>query len=86
MLRFTQIRFVSYDNRNLLKLKDRGLVSTLFPNKPNEFVKFIGSTKSVGVYCGFDPTAPSLHIGNLLAIKTLIHAQRAGHNPVVVVS
>lgn len=32
------------------------------------------------VYCGFDPTADSLHIGNLLAIIGLLHFRNAGHN------
>jgi tyrosyl-tRNA synthetase len=35
-------------------------------------------------YAGFDPTAPSLTIGNLVAIMLLVHFQRAGHHPVVV--
>jgi tyrosyl-tRNA synthetase len=35
-------------------------------------------------YVGFDPTADSLTIGNLVAIKLLMHWQRAGHRPVVV--
>ena len=35
-------------------------------------------------YCGFDPTADSLTIGNLVPIMTLIHFARAGHTPVVV--
>ncbi len=34
-------------------------------------------------YCGFDPTAPSLTIGNLIAIGLLGHVQRAGHTPIV---
>ena len=33
----------------------------------------------ITVYCGFDPTAPSLHIGNLVQLITLRHLQRAGH-------
>ena len=37
------------------------------------------------VYCGFDPTADSLTIGNLVPIMLLRHVQRAGHHPVVVV-
>ncbi len=36
-------------------------------------------------YCGFDPTSDSLHIGNLIPIKLLMHWQRAGHRPIVVV-
>jgi tyrosyl-tRNA synthetase len=35
----------------------------------------------VTVYCGFDPTAPSLHLGNLLQILTLRRLQLAGHRP-----
>lgn len=37
------------------------------------------------VYCGFDPTAESLHIGHLLAIKGLCHFQRHGHQPIALV-
>jgi tyrosyl-tRNA synthetase len=36
-------------------------------------------------YIGFDPTADSLHIGNLVQIMTLVHFQNAGHKPVVLV-
>jgi tyrosyl-tRNA synthetase len=36
-------------------------------------------------YCGFDPTAPSLHVGNLLQFMVLRALQRAGHRPVVLV-
>ncbi len=35
------------------------------------------------VYAGFDPTAPSLHAGNLLPLLTLQRFQRAGHRPIV---
>jgi tyrosyl-tRNA synthetase len=37
------------------------------------------------IYIGFDPTGPSLHIGTLLPIMGLVHAQRAGHTPVALV-
>ena len=33
----------------------------------------------ITVYCGFDPTAPSLHFGNLVQLILLRHLQRAGH-------
>jgi tyrosyl-tRNA synthetase len=35
----------------------------------------------VTVYCGFDPTAPSLHLGNLVQILTVRRLQQAGHRP-----
>ncbi|SDE32793.1 tyrosine--tRNA ligase [Nocardioides lianchengensis] len=40
---------------------------------------------SVHYYVGFDPTAPSLHMGNLLQIVTAMRLQRAGHTPYVLV-
>ena len=36
-------------------------------------------------YIGFDPTAPSLHVGNLMPIMGLVHLQRTGHHPIVLV-
>jgi len=36
-------------------------------------------------YCGFDPTADSLHVGNLVPVMGLVHLQRAGHRPVALV-
>ncbi|TIC83943.1 tyrosine--tRNA ligase [Nocardioides sp. GY 10127] len=43
------------------------------------------SSGSVRYYVGFDPTAPSLHMGNLLQIVTAMRLQRAGHTPFVLV-
>ena len=40
---------------------------------------------SVTGYIGFDPTASSLHAGNLVQIMALVHLQRAGHRPVALV-
>jgi tyrosyl-tRNA synthetase len=37
------------------------------------------------VYCGFDPTAPSLHFGNLVQLIVLRHLQRAGHRVICLV-
>ena len=39
----------------------------------------------VTFYCGFDPTAPSLHHGHLVAIKVMRHLQLAGHHPLALV-
>ncbi|WEV45956.1 tyrosine--tRNA ligase [Bifidobacterium sp. ESL0690] len=36
-------------------------------------------------YCGFDPTAASLHIGNLVQLINMRHLQEAGHHPIAVV-
>lgn len=40
---------------------------------------------SISGYAGFDPTAPSLHVGSLVPIMGLVHLQRAGHTPVALV-
>jgi tyrosyl-tRNA synthetase len=39
----------------------------------------------VTFYCGFDPTAPSLHFGNLVQLVTMRRLQEAGHRPIAVV-
>lgn len=39
----------------------------------------------ISCYIGFDPTADSLHIGSLVPILALVHMQRAGHRPIVLV-
>lgn len=40
---------------------------------------------AVTFYCGFDPTAASLHHGHLVAVKVMRHLQMAGHKPLVLV-
>jgi tyrosyl-tRNA synthetase len=42
-------------------------------------------TDVVTFYCGFDPTAPSLHMGNLLQLQTMRRLQLAGHRPIALV-
>ena len=41
--------------------------------------------RTVTLYCGFDPTAASLHCGNLVPIMGLAHLQRGGHRPLIIV-
>lgn len=38
---------------------------------------------AVSLYCGFDPTGPSLHAGHLIPLLTLRRFQLAGHRPIV---
>ncbi|MBD8063829.1 tyrosine--tRNA ligase [Oceanitalea stevensii] len=48
----------------------------------------IGAALAAGpvtYYCGFDPTAPSLHHGHLVQLILLRHLQRAGHRPIALV-
>ncbi len=43
-----------------------------------------GKGSPITAYVGFDCTAPSLHIGNLVSVMMLRHLQQAGHRPIVV--
>ncbi len=62
------------------ELRWRGLLHDITPGAEELLLK-----ESVSVYVGFDPTADSLHIGNLVPIMLLVHFQRAGHKPMVLV-
>ncbi|XP_050098184.1 tyrosine--tRNA ligase, mitochondrial [Anopheles aquasalis] len=74
-----------YSERNLLKLKDRGFIQDVFPAETaNKASTMLGSSSQT-VYAGFDPTANSLHVGNLLVLVGLLHAQRSGHQPIALV-
>ena len=43
------------------------------------------SAGSITYYCGFDPTAPSLHLGNLVQLLTMRRLQLAGHKPLALI-
>ncbi|HEX5001759.1 MAG TPA: tyrosine--tRNA ligase [Bacteroidia bacterium] len=58
----------------------RGMVHDIMPGTEELLSK--GITNG---YIGFDPTADSLHIGNLVPIMILVHFQRAGHKPIALV-
>ncbi|MEE6477655.1 hypothetical protein FKM82_011585 [Ascaphus truei] len=61
----------------------RGLFKDLFPTDAN--LPDLLHSGAQTVYCGFDPTADSLHVGNLLAVLGLLHFHRAGHHAIAVI-
>ena len=61
------------------ELKWRGLVYNATDGLDEVFAK-----ERVTAYIGFDPTASSLHIGNLLGLMTLSRLQRHGHSPIAI--
>jgi len=68
---------------NLIKrLRNRGLISHI-TNEDN-LSKLI-QNQSIALYCGFDPTDESLHIGHLLPLITLKRFQMSGHTPIVLI-
>lgn len=62
------------------ELKWRGMIHDVMPGTEEQLKK-----EMTAGYIGFDPTADSLHIGSLATIMLLVHFQRAGHKPVVLV-
>ena len=63
-------------------LKERGFVENTTHDK--ELTDHF-NTGNVSCYIGFDPTAPSLHVGHLLPVMALSHMQRNGHRPIALV-
>lgn len=66
----------------LQDLKDRGLVQQTSDDAGLE--KHL-SSQQVSLYCGFDPTADSLHIGHLVPMLMLKRFQQAGHRPIALI-
>lgn len=62
------------------ELKWRGMIHDMMPGTQAYLNKGMASA-----YIGFDPTADSLHIGNLVQIMILVHFQNCGHIPVALV-
>jgi len=62
------------------ELRWRGMLHDMIPGLEEHLQKELTTA-----YIGFDPTAPSLHIGNLAAIMLLKHFQLAGHKPIALV-
>lgn len=69
-------------NTLLQDLSARGLISQ--STDIEELSKLLDN-ESITLYCGFDPTADSLHIGHLLPILVLRRFQLAGHKPIALV-
>jgi tyrosyl-tRNA synthetase len=64
------------------ELKARGLVAV---STDEAALQKALETESLTYYVGFDPTAPSLHMGNLVQLLTAARLQQAGHNPLALV-
>ena len=64
------------------ELKWRGLIAQSTDEK---VLSDLLNNQSITFYIGFDPTAPSLHLGNLMQILTAKRLQLAGHKPIALV-
>ena len=63
-------------------LQARGLIAQ---TTDIEALSTLLNEQKIALYCGFDPTADSLHIGHLLPVLALRRFQRAGHTPIALV-
>jgi len=67
-------------NNFINQLRWRGLLQDIIPGCEEELLG-----NSISGYIGFDPTADSLHIGSLVQILILMHFQKSGHKPIVLI-
>ena len=63
-------------------LKERGFIKQ---STNAEQVANLLTEERMTYYVGFDPTAPSLHVGSLVPIMAMAHLQRAGHTPIAII-
>ncbi|MDQ3482976.1 MAG: tyrosine--tRNA ligase [Pseudomonadota bacterium] len=71
---------MNYQSSLLKLLEERGYIHQL---TDAEALDSLASKHVVSGYIGFDPTAPSLHVGSLVQIMLLRRLQQAGHRPIV---
>ena len=69
-------------NTLLEELEWRGLISQ---STDRDRLAEALNGEPITYYCGFDPTAASLHIGNLVQLINMRHLQLAGHHPIALV-
>ena len=81
MARITDFREAGFSSL-LEELQWRGLVSQ---STDRERLAQALDGEPITYYCGFDPTAASLHIGNLVQLINMRHLQLAGHHPIALV-
>lgn len=75
-----QVRKYTKKMQLIEELRWRGMIQDITPGT-EEFL----SHQKVKGYVGFDPTAASLGIGNLVPVMLLLHFQRHGHHPIALV-
>jgi len=69
----------THESTLFVELSNRGLLDACTNQK------LLEEGRALRVYCGFDPTADSLHIGNLLGIVVLSWFQTYGHKPLALI-
>lgn len=71
------------DPKRIEEVVNRG-VELIYPDK-KDLIDLLASGKKIKLYCGFDPSAPSLHIGNAILINKLSQFQQLGHEVIFLI-
>ena len=80
MFKELSLRYMLNKPNFIEELRWRGMLHDVMPGTAEQFEKELTTA-----YVGFDPTAESLHVGNLVPIMLLKHLQVNGHKPVALV-
>ncbi len=75
-------KVITNENK-IRKVLEEG-VERIYPNKKALEIK-LKSKKRIRLYCGFDPSAPNLHIGNAIQIRKLAQFQKLGHEVIFLI-
>jgi len=71
------------DKKRIQEILERG-VEKIYPNKES-LEKVLLSGKRIRLYCGYDPSATSLHIGNAISINKMAQFQELGHEVIFLI-
>lgn len=74
---------INTNAKNIEELVERG-VEEVYPDKAS-LEKKLKSGKKIKLYCGFDPSTKSLHIGNAILINKLAQFQKLGHEVIFLI-
>jgi len=77
------VKKVIVDTLRIKEALEKG-VENIYPTK-EDLEKLLKSGKRIKLYCGFDPTSPSLHIGNAIQLRKLAQFQRLGHEVIFLI-
>lgn len=71
------------DKNRIKEVLERG-VEKIYPDQKS-LEKILKSGKRIRLYCGYDPTAPSLHLGHAITLRKLAQFQRLGHEVIFLI-
>lgn len=74
---------INKDPKKIEELLARG-VEKIYPDK-NSLAKKLLSGDKIRLYCGYDPSGPSLHLGHMVSLKKLSQFQRLGHEVIMLI-